>query len=118
VFAAGSLLNTQGCLRTLVVHWNGQSWTQQTTPNPFSCDNELFGIAASAHGVMAVGDHPQNCPGSACKLATLTVRLVNGSWHLASSPSTASAFNQLLGASGVPGSNQFWAVGLATNNSG
>jgi len=117
VFAAGSTLNSQGCLRTLVIHWNGQSWSQQTTPNPFSCDNELLGIAASPHGVVAVGDHPQNCPGS-CKLATLALRLVNGSWHLVSSPNTASKLNELIGASGVPGSNQFWAVGVATNSGG
>jgi len=118
VFASGSLLNSQGCLRTLVIHWNGQQWAQQTTPNPFSCDNELHGIAASPHGVIAVGNHPQGCPGTACKGVTLVTRLVNGAWHLQASPSTAAKINVLLGASGVPGNAQFWAVGVATNSGG
>jgi len=118
VYAAGSVLNSQGCLRTLIEHWDGHHWVQQTTPNPFSCDNELLGIGASAKGAVAVGDHPQNCPGMGCKQVTLTVRLVNGTWHLTSSPSTPAAFNLLAGASGVPGSSQFWAVGVATNGGG
>ena len=118
VYAAGSVLNSQGCLRTLIERWDGHHWVLQTTPNPFSCDNELLGIGASANGAVAVGDHPQNCPGTACKQVTLTVRLVNGSWHLTSSPSTPALFNLLSGASGVPGSNQFWAVGVGTNGGG
>ena len=116
VFAAGISFNARGCLRTLVLHWAGSSWTRMTTPNPFSCDNELLGIDASAAGVEAVGDYPQNCPGKTCRGVTLTARLQNGGWHLQSSPSTTMKFNRLNAVSMVPGTSQAWAVGLATNS--
>jgi hypothetical protein len=115
VFAAGTTTTNQGCLQTLVLHWGGSSWKRMTTPNPFSCDNELAGIGASSKGVEAVGTRPQNCPGSACKGVTLTMHLKNGSWKVQSSPSTAMKVNRLFAVAMVPGKNQGWAVGLATN---
>jgi hypothetical protein len=46
--------------RTLVLHWNGTSWTHQTSPNAggSSLDNVLQGVAAtSSTDAWAVGDY-------------------------------------------------------------
>jgi hypothetical protein len=115
VFAAGSSLNSKGCLRTLVLHWTGSSWKRMTTPNPFSCDNELHGIAASGEGVVAVGNRPSHCPGSQCRGIPLTLRLSAGGWKMQPSAGTSSKITQLSAAAMVPGRKQAWAVGVATN---
>jgi hypothetical protein len=114
VFAAGTYLNSKGCLRTLIVHWTGSGWKQMTTPNPFQCDNELLGIGASAKGVESVGDHPKKV-GSTYHLATMAMAFVNGAWKWQTTPNTTLKYNELRAVGMVPGKNQGWAVGLATN---
>jgi hypothetical protein len=118
VFAAGDSMNAKGCLRTLVLRWTGSGWKQMTTPNPFRCDNELAGLDASSQGVLAVGNRPDQCPGSHCRGVTLALRLVNGSWKVQASPNTSAKFNQLLAVGLVPGVEkpQAWAVGIATSS--
>jgi hypothetical protein len=86
------------------------------TPNPFSCDNELAGVAASSKAVVAVGDHPSRCPGSHCQQVTLALTLQSGSWKIEGSGSTPAKFNELFGAAMVPGRTEAWAVGVATNS--
>lgn len=116
VFAAGSYLDSRGCLRTLVLRWRGSSWKVMKTPNPFSCDNELAGVAASPKAVVAVGNHPSRCPGSRCQNVTLALTLQRRGWKIESSASTSAKFNELLGAAMVPGRAEAWAVGVATNS--
>jgi hypothetical protein len=116
VFAAGTYLNAAGCQRTLILHRVGSSWKQAKTPDPFRCDNELLGIAGSAKSAVAVGDRPQNCPGSKCRNVTLVLRLQSGKWKLQASPSTTKRFSELRGAAVVPGSGESWAVGIATSS--
>ncbi len=116
VFAAGTYLNSAGCERTLILHRVNGSWKQAKTPDPFRCDNELLGIAGSAKSAVAVGDRPENCPGSKCKNVTMVLRLQSGTWKLQASPSTTMRFNELRGAAVVPGSGESWAVGIATSS--
>ena len=114
-FAAGSYLNSQGCLRTLALRRTSSSWKQMTTQNPFQCDNSFDGIAASTHGVFAVGNYPKQCGTNCFKGVTLVERFVNGAWKLVASPNSSLKFNSLAAVAWVPGKNQAWAVGVATN---
>ena len=43
--------------KTLILHWDGRTWTQATSPNPGSAGSQLFGVRpASGTDAWAVGD--------------------------------------------------------------
>jgi hypothetical protein len=116
VFAAGSSINSDGCLRTLVLRSLGNGdWGRMKTPNPFKCDNELAGIAATSKAVVAVGNHPVDCRGNACRDVTLALAFNGGRWRVQSSASASAKLNQLFGVALVPRRREAWAVGGASN---
>src|SRR5205085_3994843 len=67
VWAVGFTSNG-GSARTLILRWNGSTWTETPSPNPGPGGNYLFGVAAlSPDNVWAVGasgdvDHGNGVP--------------------------------------------------------
>src|SRR6185437_11235143 len=57
VWAVGSYFDDAANMnKTLILHWDGRTWTQVTSPNPSSTDNELYGVrAVSGTDAWAVG---------------------------------------------------------------
>ncbi len=56
VWAVGN--ETSSLYKTMALHWNGSSWTQEATPSPSNAYNFLGGVAALKSGtVFAVGDY-------------------------------------------------------------
>jgi len=64
VWAVGNYQNSSGPFRTLIEHWNGESWGVVASLNMGTNDNYLNAVAAvSASGIQAVGNY-QNSSGS------------------------------------------------------
>jgi hypothetical protein len=89
------------------------SWNIISSPNPGVGNESLYGIAAaSVNDVWAVGNTQNNGVGNP---QTLTEHWDGTTWSSVSSPNPGSN-NILYAVSQVPGTNQFWAVGLYYNN--
>ena len=122
-WAVGSYENpTTQAAETLVLHWNGSSWSQVASPNPggttsSSSGNGLSGVSAnSATDVWAVGFYSNQTTGAT---QTLVVHWNGTSWSKVASPNPAgstssSDFNIPSGVSAQSASN-VWAVGAYDN---
>ncbi len=99
-----------GAYQTLVLHWNGTTWSQVSSPNPSSTANYLLGVSmlSSTNG-WAVGEFFN---GSLWN--TLILHWNGSSWSQVSSPDPSTANNDLSGVSVVSSSNA-WAVGTYYN---
>jgi len=61
-WAVGDYASGSGVFQTLIEHWNGNSWTIVSSPNP-SADSELLGVTcASAAQCWATGDYASSGP--------------------------------------------------------
>lgn len=111
VWAVGSDLNASNETQTLILHWDGTSWSVVQSPDASSIDNYLFGVAAvSANNIWAVGDY--TTPGI---LEQTLVEHWNGtSWSVVQSPNVGEA-NILTAVANVPGTRELWAVGSYGN---
>jgi hypothetical protein len=97
-------------VRTLIVRWNGRSWSQVASPdpNPATSFNELLGVAAvSARGAWAVG-----ASSSTGSELTLIAHWNGRRWSQVSSPSVPGKSNELDAVATTSGNNA-WAVGSA-----
>lgn len=94
--------------QTLILHWDGTSWTVVPSPNPAGAgDNELLGVTAvSATDVWAVGQTGNGAQ-------TLTEHWDGISWAAVSSPSPG----RLAGVAAVSASD-VWAVGAVSDING
>jgi len=99
--------------QTLIEHWNGTSWTQETSPNPGgnANDNWLFGVSAlSAQNAWAVGFYSDG---------TLDHTLIehwNGiSWTQVPSPDPACIPGDALNSVTAISPTNVWAVGSVTD---
>lgn len=106
VWAVGRYEPQGGGSLTLILHWDGTSWSIVPSPNPATY-NGLYAVAAvSANDVWAVGYYysgPQR---------TLIEHWDGTSWSIVPSPNVG-ASNNLLGAvTAVPNSQTAWAVGF------
>ncbi len=91
---------------TLILAWNGQSWSQVPSPDPGGF-NQFYAVsAAGKSSPWAVGTTAR----STAPYDTLAARLAGSTWSRARSPSLSSIFNFLYGASATGASNA-WAVG-------
>lgn len=92
---------------TLVMHYDGSSWSIVTSPNPGDFQSELFGVSAvSGTDVWAVGDQIDFT-----FVKTTAVLHWNGTaWKTKSSPNVGTKDNLLLGVSALS-STAAWAVG-------
>jgi hypothetical protein len=86
-WAVGAYLNSKQGGVTLVLHWNGSTWTQQTSPDvgPSFPGDFLFHVAAvTSSQAWAVG---QDCANSSCSVYGTLVEEWNGtSWVHVKSP--------------------------------
>lgn len=95
--------------QTLILHWDGTSWTVVPSPNPagVGADNELSGVTAiSANDVWAVGETGNGAQ-------TLTEHWDGTTWTAVSSPSAG----RLAGVAAVS-TTDVWAVGSNTDING
>jgi hypothetical protein len=72
-WAVGDYISAADAVQTLVMHWNGTSWSTVASPNPagtgYTNDNWLMGVtAASATAAWAVGEYGINNPTSSLLL--------------------------------------------------
>src|SRR5207248_4313678 len=97
IWAVGDLVS-----QTLVLHWDGSSWSIVPSPSPGS-SNYLRGVAAvSSNDVWAVGDYSGG---------TLVLHWNGAKWSIVPSPGTAQ-----LKRVAVVAANDVWAVGNYYNN--
>jgi len=95
-----------------VLHWDGRTWTQVSSPSPGS-DNQLFGVhMTSATDGWAVGLESN----SVGQDLTLVLHWDGTSWTQVSSPSPGNG-GQLTAVSALTGSDA-WASGLTFTDAG
>lgn len=113
VWAVGEKNDGFDPYRTLIVHWNGTSWTDVASPNQGSGQNSLHGISAVAEDdIWAVGSY------IADGLYHTLIEHWNGrSWSITPSPNPGTAFNAHRGVAGIS-SDDAWAVGQYASNEG
>ncbi len=97
-----------GVDKSMILHWNGSSWKQVTSPNPGSQGTFLYGVrATSASSAWAVGSAFN---GTADK--TLIVRWDGSAWKQVKTPNPGGATqNNDLNAVAATSATDAWAVG-------
>jgi hypothetical protein len=102
---------------TLILHWNGTAWTQISSPNPGSGENNLWGVSAiSGSDAWAVGNYSPYLNLNTHR--TLIMHWNGTAWTQVKSPSPSSFNdNSLNGVSAVSGSDA-WAVGSYIDSTG
>ena len=105
VWAVGNYLDdTANKFETLILHWDGNTWTQVTSPSPGGTDNELFGVrAVSGSDAWAVGYDTSGTTDQ-----TLILHWDGNTWTQVASPSPDEA---VLEAVAATSSTDAWAVG-------
>jgi hypothetical protein len=97
--------------QTLILHWDGTSWTQKPSPNPFEDDN-LSGVAATSAGsAVAVGTGQTAAHGG--RNVTLALRWDGTAWTQAPSIQLGgtNTGDFLNGVSAIS-ATEAWAVGF------
>lgn len=98
---------------TLAAHWNGTAWTREATPNGNPGGfNHLYGVAAAAGSVWAVGTYVD--PNSSSNRRKLILQRTGGAWRAAAAP-TVATYETLVDIDAT-GPTDAWAVGAATGN--
>jgi hypothetical protein len=99
----------------MILHWNGSSWKQVTSPNPGSQGTFLYGVrATSASSAWAVGSAFN---GTADK--TLIVRWDGSAWTQVKSPNPGGATqNNDLSSVAVTSATDAWAAGEYDSGTG
>jgi hypothetical protein len=109
-------ISTSGARLTLAEHWNGMSWTVQTTPNPSA------GAAASLSGVSCPSTRVCFAVGSVTTFAGRTFVLAehwNGTaWAVQAIPNPPGDTDAALAAVSCTSANACIAVGSSTNAAG
>ena len=60
-WAVGDYSNSTTDSETLILHWNGRTWTRVASPNPGGTSNKLWAVAAaSASNAWVVGSFSDN----------------------------------------------------------
>lgn len=96
---------------TLILHWDGTSWSQVPSPNP-SRDNSLVGVSAnSPTDAWAVGNYYD----SNLALVALILHWDGTSWSQVASPNPSRDVNRLSSVSATS-ADDAWAVGSYRND--
>lgn len=96
--------------KTLILHWDGGAWTQVTSPNVGTSDNNLYAIAALApDNIWAVGHYRV----TGTDYPTLILHWNGIEWTVVASPNLPGAVSNNLVAVGAIASDDIWAVGHA-----
>lgn len=109
-WAVGS--HSRNAVTTVAEHWDGNSWTLVSTPNPGLGDNSLKSVSAvGPSDVWAVGyDMPNARRTTMEQFNTLTEHWDGSSWSVVGSPNVGTASNSLTGVQALS-STDVWAVG-------
>jgi len=101
---------TYGYSKTLILHWNGSSWSVVPSPNPGPGNNVLYGVTALSPGdAWAVGwYYDADFVGR-----PLVLRWNGSSWKQVAAPSTSTYFNALQSVAAT-GPADAWAGGHAS----
>ena len=111
VWAVGDFISDTpvSTVSTLVMHWDGTSWTQVASPDPFEDDN-LSGVAASSAGsAVAVGTGQTAAKGG--KNVTLALRWDGTAWT--QTPSIQVSAGDFLAGVASISATEAWAVGFS-----
>jgi photosystem II stability/assembly factor-like uncharacterized protein len=112
-WAVGDYSISGGFFRTLIEHYNGAKWVKQTSPDPSSKNDYLYGVKlSSSTSVWAVGTY-----GVLNSSKTLILHDDGSSWTRQSSPSPNDQENLLSDVSATSDTNA-WAVGYDGHLSG
>jgi len=113
VWVAGDRRAGIGGYETMAAHWNGMTWTRESTPNgnPGGFNN-LYGVAAAGGTVWAVGSYVD--PSSSINRRKLILQRTGGSWRVSAAPIVATY--EHLAAVDATGPADAWAVGSATSD--
>ena len=109
-WAVGNSFTSSGVSRTLILHWNGTTWTRVASPNPGAFHHLEAVTALSPRDAWAVGDYvPPNSPSD----KTLILHWNGIRWAKVASPTPAGVRGGSLGLLGVSAHspNDVWAVG-------
>jgi hypothetical protein len=115
-WAVGSYCTTTSCdctttcavQNTLILHWNGTSWSKVTAPPESSQATTLSGVSAAAPAAAwAVGYY---CTTSPCNDHTLILHWNGTAWSKVTSPNPGSTFDPLSAVSATSPAAA-WAVG-------
>ena len=95
---------------TLILHWDGVSWTQIACPNPSSTANGLDAVrAVSSTNAWAVGDYVSDTTGA---YETLILHWNGTAWSKVASPNPSATENYLDGVTiSSTSARSGWAVG-------
>ena len=115
-FAVGSAKNLDGSLtRTLVEHWNGKTWTIQTSPNPTgSYSAFLYAVSCpTPTSCFAVG----TVNNATRPVKTLVERWNGRTWAIQTTPNPAGSLDVFLSGVSCPTPTSCFAVGSASSSS-
>jgi hypothetical protein len=115
-WAVGEYTTNADRNRSLLLHWNGRTWTRAATPHPGGPRNEVLeGVdATSARDAWAVG----NFTNDTGTRQTVVILHWNGSrWTAERGPRPGSELNELFSVSATSGSD-VWAVGDFSDGGG
>jgi hypothetical protein len=109
-WAVGNYSNgTVNQARTLIEHWNGTAWKQQSSPNPGSAVPTLNGVAAtSPTNAWAVGYYNN---GASAPRQTLILHWNGTAWKQVPSPNPGAKNNNALYGVAATSATNAWAVG-------
>jgi hypothetical protein len=109
-WAAGDYCTTSACAveDTLILHWNGTSWSKVTSPNPSSVVNVLTGVSGTSGGDVWAAGYMIGASGSD---NTLIVHWNGTAWSVVNSPNPSKTGANLLNAVGAVSATSAWAGG-------
>jgi hypothetical protein len=104
--------------RTLILHWNGATWSQVPSPSPSASFNWLYGVSAvSATDAWAVGQYcTSNCTSSGQVFDSLVLHWNGTAWSKRTSPNPSKNWNNPIAV--AASSTGAWVVGDYTNKAG
>lgn len=104
---AGGLPDYAATVATLVVHWNGTTWSAVPSPNVSNRSHELVAVSAvSSDDVWAVG----NSRNIGELFQNLVLHWNGADWTIVPTPNVANAENELHSVAAIA-SDDVWAVG-------
>jgi hypothetical protein len=100
---------------TLILNWDGTSWSKVKSPNPSATANELSGVSAvTSTDAWAVGYYANDANGAQ---DTLILHWNGTSWSQIPSPNPSATYNTLNGVS-ADSATDAWAVGTSDTSVG